>query len=88
MHGLDEAVVYMRRGSYACGTVLGGLEAWQGHVPEVQGVPGACHVHVFKQSWASVFGRSLPDSRVQCVHVPNTTVITVLLNVCLDNLDA
>jgi hypothetical protein len=83
-----EAVVYMRPawGRYACGTVMGGLEAWQGHVPEVQGVLGACHVHLLKQSWSSVLDDSLPVSRVQCVHGPHT-VMTVLLNVCLDNLD-
>jgi len=57
------------------------LVSWQGHVPEVQGVLGASHVHVFKESCASVFGRSLHVPGVQCVHSPNTTVMTVLLNV-------
>ena len=50
------------------------LEASQGHVPEVQGLPGAFHVHVVKQSCAGVEGRSLEGPAVQCVHGPSTTV--------------
>jgi len=99
LHGLHAALnlhawaarssrIYAGRGRNACGTVLGGLEAWQGHVPQVQGVPGAFHVHVCKQSCTSVFVRSLPGPRVQYVHGPSTTVLTVLLNVFFDDLDA
>jgi len=50
------------------------LEASQGHVPEVQGLPGAFQVHVVKQSCAGVEGRSLEGPAVQCVHGPSTTV--------------